>query len=117
MRKSRLRNFFVGIYHTILLNKKKTKSTLPSSHVADIKTGTFDRPTISSTLWTRHFSQYARHARARISSSWHARMHERTAGMYEPACMLAAAAAAGCWLLAAAGCCYWLLYICLNLKV
>jgi hypothetical protein len=40
----------------------------------DIKTGTFDQPELfdPTSIWTRHFLQYARRARARISSSSHA---------------------------------------------
>ena len=65
-----------------------------------IKTGIFDRPTLSSTIWTRHFLQYARSTHARISSSSHACMNE-PASMTRHACCC-------CWLLciAAAGCCY-----------
>jgi hypothetical protein len=69
------------------------------------------------------FLQYARRARARISSSSHAfimfsmvaqtQKTHGSSGMHEPACMLTAVAAAGrCWQVlaaaAAAGCC-WLL--------
>jgi hypothetical protein len=40
------------------------------------KTCIFDRPTLSSTKWTRHFLQYARRTHACISSNWRACMNE-----------------------------------------
>ena len=48
------------------------KGVRASRLAMNIKTGIFGRPTISRAIWTRHFLQYARRARARISSSWHA---------------------------------------------
>jgi hypothetical protein len=40
--------------------------------ILSIKSGLFDQPDLFDPIWTRHFLQYARRARARISSSSHA---------------------------------------------
>jgi hypothetical protein len=71
------------------------------------KTSMFDRPTLSRAKWTRHFLQYARRAHASAAAGMHSsscfqrprdgrglKKTRSSSGIHEPACMLAAAAAA-----------------------
>jgi hypothetical protein len=81
------------------LHARECRNTLKHAQVVRrpfIKTGvrTFDRPTLSSAKWTRHFLQYARRTHAHISSNWHACMNEPVC-MSRHACCVATVVVAG----------------------